>query len=109
MGQFFLASPCAITPVIMRELLPTPRRHRRGRRAASNAIAIFGGTTPYLQTWMSARFGATSFAFYVMAPSGRLVDHGLVHAGNPRAGAPGFRGWPTAWTRNRRLTCEYER
>jgi hypothetical protein len=64
-----------------------PHRHRRGRRAASIAIAIFGGTTPYLQTWMSARFGATSFAFCVMAPSGHLVDHGLVHAGNPRAGA----------------------
>jgi MHS family alpha-ketoglutarate permease-like MFS transporter len=65
-GQFFVSAPCAITPAIMCELFPTRIRTIGVAVPLSIAIAVFGGTTPYLQAWMSTAFGPTSFTFYVM-------------------------------------------
>ena len=64
---FFIAAPCAISPALMCELFPTRIRTIGVAVPFSIAIAVFGGTTPYLQTWLSTAFGPAAFTGYVIA------------------------------------------
>ena len=65
-AMVFLAAPCAISPAIMCELFPTRVRTAGVAVPLALAIAIFGGTTPYLQTWLSATAGPRAFIVYVI-------------------------------------------
>lgn len=62
----FLAAPCAISPAIMCELFPTRVRTAGVAVPMALAIAVFGGTTPYLQTWLSTTVGPAAFVGYVV-------------------------------------------
>lgn len=66
-AQFFVAAPCAITPAVMCEILPTRIRTIGVALPLSVAVAVFGGTSLYLQTWLTRSFGPDAFAYYVMA------------------------------------------
>jgi MHS family alpha-ketoglutarate permease-like MFS transporter len=63
----FVAAPCAISPAIMCELFPTRVRTAGVAVPLALAIAIFGGTTPYLQTWLATTIGPGAFIGYVIA------------------------------------------
>jgi MFS transporter, MHS family, alpha-ketoglutarate permease len=62
----FLAAPCAISPAIMCELFPTRLRTAGVAVPMALAIAVFGGTTPYLQTWLSTTVAPAAFVGYVV-------------------------------------------
>lgn len=62
----FLSAPCAISPAIMCELFPTRIRTVGVALPLAIAVAVFGGTTPYLQAALSSSFGTQSFVLYVM-------------------------------------------
>lgn len=61
-----LAAPSAITPAIMAEIFPT--RHRVMGVAVPLAVtmALFGGTAPYLQTWLATSGYSWVFLWYVV-------------------------------------------
>lgn len=63
----FIAAPCATSPAIMCELFPTRIRTVGVALPLALAVAVFGGTTPYLQTWLSSSFGPGAFVVYVVA------------------------------------------
>lgn len=68
---FFIAAVTAISPAIMTEIFPTRIRTIGVALPLSIAIAIFGGTSLTLQTWMATNpwvkstFGANAFPIYV--------------------------------------------
>lgn len=57
----------AIFPAVMAEVVPTRIRTLGVALPYALATALFGGTAPYMQQWMSANWGITSFAWYVIA------------------------------------------
>ncbi len=61
----FLAGPLAIVPALMAELVPTSIRTIGVGFSYALATAIFGGTVPALQTWISTTWGPTAFGAYV--------------------------------------------
>ena len=65
-ASVFLTALTSISPAVMAELFPTRMRTTGVAVPLAVATAIFGGTAPYLQTWMATNFGATSFAIYVI-------------------------------------------
>jgi len=70
-----LAAFLSIGPAVYAELFPTSVRTTGVGVPYSICIALFGGTAPYLQTWMGATFpDASPFPFYAVA---LLVISGL--------------------------------
>lgn len=65
--QLFLAGICAIVPAVLSELFPTRIRTVGVGMPYSIAVAVFGGTAPYLQTWMGDLGGRGLFNVYVIA------------------------------------------
>ncbi|WP_092917666.1 MFS transporter [Agrococcus baldri] len=61
----FIAAPCAISPAIMAELFPTRVRTAGVALPLAITVAIFGGTSLYLQTWLSTTYGPWAFLTYV--------------------------------------------
>ncbi len=57
----------AIFPAVMAEVVPTRIRTLGVALPYALSTALFGGTAPYLQQWMSAQWGIASFAWYVVA------------------------------------------
>lgn len=62
-----LAGPLAIIPALMAELVPTSIRTIGVGFSYALATAIFGGTVPPLQTWISRTWGPEAFGLYVTA------------------------------------------
>lgn len=60
-----LAGPLAILPALMAELVPTSIRTIGVGFSYALATAIFGGTVPPLQTWISRSHGPEAFGLYV--------------------------------------------
>lgn len=56
---FFIAGSAAIVPAVYAELFPTKIRTVGVGVPYSICVAVFGGTAPYLQTWLGS-IGATS-------------------------------------------------
>lgn len=62
----FLSAPCAISPAILAELFPTRIRTAGVAFPLALTVAIFGGTSLYLQTWLSTTFSPAAFLMYVV-------------------------------------------
>lgn len=62
-----IAGPASIGPALFAELFPTRIRMMGFGVAYSLAVATFGGTVPYLQTWFAAHLGLVAFNGYVVA------------------------------------------
>lgn len=62
----FLGSVLAITPAVFSELFPTRIRTIGVAVPYSIAVALFGGTAPYLQNWVSTTYSVSAFSFYVV-------------------------------------------
>jgi MHS family alpha-ketoglutarate permease-like MFS transporter len=62
-----VAGPAAILPAIFAELFPTHIRTVGVGVPYSVAVALFGGTAPYLQTWFAENVGSVGFNAYVVA------------------------------------------
>ncbi|MFF3570498.1 MFS transporter [Nocardia jiangxiensis] len=65
-AMIFLAPFAAIIPAVYAELFPTGIRATGSGLGAAVATAMFGGTAPYLQTWLTGSHHATLFAGYVL-------------------------------------------
>jgi MFS transporter, MHS family, alpha-ketoglutarate permease len=57
----------AILPAVYAELFPTRIRTTGLAMPYSVAVALFGGTAPYLQSWLGVRAGPGAFAWYTVA------------------------------------------
>ncbi|GAB2732451.1 MFS transporter [Sinomonas soli] len=62
----FMGANLASSPAVMAELFPTRIRTVGVAIPYSVAVAVFGGTAPYLQPWANAAFGPLVFSVYVM-------------------------------------------
>lgn len=62
----FMGANLASSPAVMAELFPTRIRTVGVAIPYSVAVAVFGGTAPYLQPWANAVFGPLVFSVYVM-------------------------------------------
>ncbi|WP_370891911.1 MFS transporter [Janibacter sp. GXQ6167] len=65
-ANIFIAAPCAIAPAVMAEMFPTHMRTAGVAVPLAVTVALFGGTSLYLQTWLSTRFGPSAFLGYVV-------------------------------------------
>jgi MHS family alpha-ketoglutarate permease-like MFS transporter len=63
--QILLAGGAAIVPAVYAELFPTRIRTVGVGIPYSIAVAAFGGTAPYLQTWIGEHHGRGAFNVYV--------------------------------------------
>jgi MHS family alpha-ketoglutarate permease-like MFS transporter len=63
---FFIAGSAAIVPAVYAELFPTHIRAIGVGVPYSICVAAFGGTAPYLQTWMGDTFGRSAFTGYTL-------------------------------------------
>ena len=59
-----LAFPTSILPALLPELFPTQVRASAMAGPYSVAVALFGGTAPYLQTWLASRDLSGLFTTY---------------------------------------------
>ncbi|WP_293698763.1 MFS transporter [uncultured Agrococcus sp.] len=64
---FFMAGAMSIAPAMYAELLPTGIRTIGTALPYAFAVAIFGGTAPYLQTWMTSFSSPLLFSGYAVA------------------------------------------
>jgi MFS transporter, MHS family, alpha-ketoglutarate permease len=62
-----IAGPAAIVPAVFAEMFPTHIRTVGVGVPYSAAVAGFGGTAPYLQTWFAENLGSWAFNLYVVA------------------------------------------
>ncbi len=62
----FIAAGASIIPAVYAELFPTHIRAIGVGIPYSICVALFGGTAPYLQTWMGETFGRSSFTGYTI-------------------------------------------
>lgn len=62
-----IAAPASIVPAVFAELFPTRIRTMGVGAAYAIAVAVFGGTVPYLQTWVAKNIGLGAFNGYVVA------------------------------------------
>lgn len=62
-----LSAPLSIAPALMAELVPTSIRTIGVGFSYALATAVFGGTVPFLQTWISSTWGPQDFGLYVTA------------------------------------------
>lgn len=60
----FVAAAAAILPAVFAEMFPTRIRTIGVGIPYSIAVALFGGTAPYLQTWMGTEIGPNAFVIY---------------------------------------------
>jgi MFS transporter, MHS family, alpha-ketoglutarate permease len=63
---FFLAAIASIAPALFAELFPTHVRASGTAVPYSIAVALFGGTAPYLMTWLADRGTADLFIVYTI-------------------------------------------
>lgn len=63
----FIAAPCAVIPAVNAELFPTRVRTAGVAIPTAIAIACFGGTALYLQTWLTTTVGSWAFLVYLIA------------------------------------------
>jgi MHS family alpha-ketoglutarate permease-like MFS transporter len=61
-----MGATLAVTPAVFAEMFPTRIRTVGVAVPYAVAVAIFGGTAPYLQSWSNAAFGPPAFTFYVV-------------------------------------------
>lgn len=61
-----LGASAAILPAVFAEMFPTHIRTVGVGIPYSVAVALFGGTAPYLQSWIGANFGANAFTTYLV-------------------------------------------
>lgn len=71
-----IAGPAAILPAVLAEMFPTHIRTVGVGIPYSVAVAVFGGTAPYLQTWFAENVSSMAFNAYVVAML--LVSLGVV-------------------------------
>src|SRR5207249_7627963 len=71
----FMSASASILRVVYSELFPTRVRAVGIAVPYSIAVALFGGTAPFLQTWIGAQFGRPVFTTYVIV---LLVVSGIV-------------------------------
>ncbi|MFJ9588000.1 MFS transporter [Streptomyces acidicola] len=71
----FMSASSSILPAVYSELFPTRVRAVGIAIPYSIAVALFGGTAPFLQTWMGEQFGRPAFISYLIA---LLVISGIV-------------------------------
>lgn len=62
----FIGAGASIIPAVYAELFPTHIRAIGVGVPYSICVALFGGTAPYLQTWMGDTFGRSSFTAYTI-------------------------------------------
>ena len=62
----FIGAGVSILPAAYAEMFPTGIRAVAFAVPYSIAVAVFGGTAPYLQTWAGATLGRSSFTGYVV-------------------------------------------
>ncbi|MDQ0381381.1 MFS transporter [Amycolatopsis thermophila] len=62
----FISAGVSILPAVYAEMFPTRIRAVGLAVPYSVAVAIFGGTAPYLQTWIGASLGQSSYTGYVV-------------------------------------------
>lgn len=67
LALILIAGPASIGPALFAEIFPTRIRMMGFGVAYSLAVAVFGGTVPYLQTWFAAHLGLAAFNGYVVA------------------------------------------
>lgn len=60
----FIAAAAAILPAVFAEMFPTRIRTIGVGIPYSIAVALFGGTAPYLQTWLGTEVGPRAFVTY---------------------------------------------
>ncbi len=65
-AMVLIGAASSIVPAVYAELFPTHIRTVGVGVPYSICVAIFGGTAPYLQTWMGATFGRSAFTAYVI-------------------------------------------
>ncbi|GAA4364551.1 MFS transporter [Paeniglutamicibacter cryotolerans] len=63
---FFMGATLSILPAVFAEMFPTRIRTIGVAIPYAVAVALFGGTAPYLQTFLGARFGPATFNIYVI-------------------------------------------
>ncbi|WP_311380461.1 MFS transporter [Arthrobacter sp. ISL-72] len=63
----FMGAVLSISPAVFAEMFPTRIRTVGVAVPYAVAVAIFGGTAPYLQSWTNATFGPAAFTVYVVA------------------------------------------
>ncbi|MFE2507773.1 MFS transporter [Streptomyces naganishii] len=63
-AMIFIAAGAAIVPAVYAELFPTRIRTIGVAVPYALCVAAFGGTAPYLQTWMGAELGGAYFTAY---------------------------------------------
>lgn len=63
----FMGATLSITPAVFSELFPTSVRTVGVAFPYAVAVAIFGGTAPYLQNWISTQYSVSLFSAYVCA------------------------------------------
>lgn len=64
-AMVFVAASASIAPAVYAEIFPTHIRTVGVAVPYALCVAAFGGTAPYLQTWMGAEFGEAYFTGYV--------------------------------------------
>lgn len=62
----FMGAVLSISPAVFAEMFPTRIRTVGVAVPYAVAVAIFGGTAPYLQSWANATFGPVAFTVYVV-------------------------------------------
>jgi len=67
LALILIAGPASIGPALFAEIFPTRIRVMGFGVAYSLAVAVFGGTVPYLQTWAASHVGLAAFNGYVVA------------------------------------------
>jgi MHS family alpha-ketoglutarate permease-like MFS transporter len=63
----FMGAVLAISPAVFAEMFPTRIRTVGVAVPYAIAVAVFGGTAPYLQNWVSTTWSISAFSFYVIA------------------------------------------
>lgn len=63
---FFIAANAAIVPAFFAEMFPTGIRTVGVAVPYSLQVAIFGGTAPFLQTWLNSVVGPAAFTAYAV-------------------------------------------
>ncbi|HET7303400.1 MAG TPA: MFS transporter [Segeticoccus sp.] len=66
LAMVFIAAAAAIVPAVYAELFPTRIRAVGVGVPYSICVAAFGGTAPYLQTWLGGTAGRSAFTGYVI-------------------------------------------
>ncbi|TVT51592.1 MFS transporter [Amycolatopsis rhizosphaerae] len=88
LAAVFISAGVSILPAVYAEMFPTRIRAIGLAVPYSIAVAAFGGTAPYLQTWIGAQFGRSAYTGYVVL---LLIVSGLVIATLPETRAKELR------------------